>query len=85
MILLILVLIILNVSMTAILILTTYQRKKKVVESEYYTDYSKGTLVMRVFKYEFEYQAIGDIDRGKLMDTGNLTINYRWALIDTSK
>ena len=63
-----------------ILIAFSYVRKQK--ENEYYTDYRHNNLILRVYKPEFEYQAIGKISREKLLDGGNLTITYKWALIE---
>lgn len=50
--------------------------------SEYYTDYHNGKLTLRIFKPEFEYQAVGDIPRGKLLDRGVFSQFYFWALIE---
>lgn len=61
------------------------RKKKKQTESEFYTDYVKSTHVMRVYKAEFEFEAIGEVPRDRLLDFGNLTMNYKWALIDFSK
>lgn len=59
-----------------------YEKLRKHTESEYYIDYVYKTQIMRVFKNEFEFQAIGNIERGKLLDTGALNPFYRWALIE---
>ena len=55
---------------------------KKQKENEYYTDYVHNNLILRVYKPEFEYQAIGEIPRDKILDGGNLTMTYKWALIE---
>lgn len=54
-------------------------------ESEYYTDYVRGTTIMRVYKPEFEFQAIGNLPPSKILDVGTLSVYYKWALIDTRK
>lgn len=75
-----------NTIILAYLCYITYKRKEKEQkESEFYTDYVKGTYVMRVYKTEFEFEAIGKVPRDRLLDFGNLTMNYKWALIDFSK
>ena len=51
-------------------------------KSDYYTDYVNGKLIMRVYKPEFEYQAIGNLKPSQIIDMGNLTIYYKWALIE---
>lgn len=55
---------------------------KSQKENEYYTDYTHNRLILRVYKPEFEYQAIGKIPRDKILDGGNLTMTYKWALIE---
>lgn len=55
-------------------------RKK---DSEYYTDYRHGKLVLRIFKPEFEYQAIGNLNKYSILDRGVFSQYYLWALIDT--
>lgn len=49
-------------------------------DNEFYTDYAHGKTVLRVFKPEFEYQAVGNID-GEILERGNLSLYYMWALI----
>lgn len=51
-------------------------------ENEYYTDYVHNNLILRIFKPEFEWQAIGNIPRDKLLDRGNFSQFYVWALIE---
>lgn len=63
-----------------ILFVFTYERKQK--ESEYYTDYVHKRLILRVYKPEFEYQAIGKIPIEKILDQGTLSPFYKWALIE---
>lgn len=69
----------------ALIILYRIELKKraKATESEFFSDYIKGDLILRVFKPEYEYQAIGDIDRKKfeVLERGNLSQFYMWALI----
>lgn len=72
------------VTLTLLLvILRKITAKLKLKDSEFYTDYVKGSIILRVYKIEFEYQAIGDIPRDKLLDAGNLTAYHRWALIES--
>lgn len=64
-----------------ILILYVIFQKKRQRENEYYTDYVHNKLILRIYKPEFEYQAIGDISRDKLLDGGTFSLYYKWALI----
>lgn len=64
-----------------ILILWVIFQKKKQRENEYYTDYIHNRLILRIYKPEFEYQAIGNISRDKLLDGGTFSLYYKWALI----
>ncbi len=64
-----------------ILILWVIFQKKKQRENEYYTDYIHNKLILRIYKPEFEYQAIGNISRDKLLDGGTFSLYYKWALI----
>lgn len=67
----------------AIVILSIACRRKiDKKDSEYFTDYRHKNMVLRVFKPEFEYQAIGNVQRGKLLDRGTLSQFYFWALIE---
>lgn len=54
----------------------------KQKESECYTDYTHRNLILRVYKPEFEYEAIGKVSRDKLLDRGTLSKFYVWALIE---
>lgn len=63
-----------------ILIIILNERDAK--DNEYYTDYKYKNLVLRVYKPEFEYQAIGKVPINKILDGGELTITYKWALIE---
>lgn len=65
-----------------ILCLHVFYHVKKTKESEYFTDYVHGSLILRVFKPEFEYQAIGNVPLDKILDRGTLTQFYLWALIE---
>ena len=56
--------------------------KRKQRESEYYTDYIYKNLVLRVYKPEFEYNAIGKVPIEKILDRGTLSQFYRWCLIE---
>lgn len=64
-----------------ILIFWVIFQKKKQRENEYYTDYVHNKLILRIYKSEFEYQAIGNISRDKLLDGGTFSLYYKWALI----
>lgn len=57
-------------------------RLEKEKESEFYTDYRHGNLIMRIYKPEFEYQAIGNVPRHKILDRGTLSQFYIWALLE---
>lgn len=59
-----------------------YIRLKKQKENEYYTDYIHNNLILRIYKPEFEYQAIGKVSKDKLLDVGNFSQFYKWALIE---
>ena len=67
--------------LSQILILWVIFQKKKQRENEYYTDYVHNKLILRIYKPEFEYQAIGNISRDKLLDGGTFSLYYKWALI----
>lgn len=56
---------------------------KRIKENEYYTDYRHNNLVLRIFKPEFEYQAIGDLNPYSILDRGVFSKFYFWALIDS--
>ena len=75
--------IILQVISTAsvIVLAVKYIRLKKQKENEYYTDYFHGNLILRIYKPEFEYQAVGNVPREKLLDRGNFSQSYIWTLI----
>ena len=59
-----------------------YIRLKHQKENEYYTDYTHNNLILRVYKPEFEWQAIGNVPREKLLDRGNFSQFYLWCLIE---
>ena len=65
-----------------ILLLTLCRRRINAKDNEYFTDYQHKNMVLRVFKPEFEFQAIGNIQQGKLLDRGVLSKFYFWALIE---
>lgn len=67
--------------LSQILIFWVIFQKKKQRENEYYTDYVHNKLILRIYKPEFEYQAIGNISRDKLLDGGTFSLYYKWALI----
>ena len=65
-----------------IVLCVKYVQLREAKENEFYTDYTKGKLILRVFKDEAEYQAIADLPKGwQILDTGRLSQFYRWALI----
>lgn len=57
-------------------------RVRRSKESDYYTDYVRGKLILRVYKPEFESMALQDVERGKLLDQGLLNPLYCWALLE---
>ena len=75
--------IILQVISTAsvIVLAVKYIRLKKQKDNEYYTDYFHGNLILRIYKPEFEYQAVGNVPREKLLDRGNFSQFYIWTLM----
>ena len=70
-----------SIILLQIFILWVIFQKKKQRENEYYTDYAHNKLILRIYKPEFEYQAIGNISRDKLLDGGTFSLYYKWALI----
>ena len=70
-------------TLLAVLVLCIkYTRLRKKVLNEHYTDYVNGNLTLRVFKIELEYLAIKDLDQSKILDGGDLSVNYRWVLFE---
>ena len=70
-------------SFAAVLVLCVkYTRLQKKVLNEHYTDYVNGNLTFRVFKNELEYLAMKDLDPSKILDGGDLSVNYRWILFE---
>ena len=63
-----------------IMVFTLHKKTLNRKDNEFYTDYVHGKMVLRVFKPEFEYQAIGNI-KGEILERGNLSLYYMWALI----
>lgn len=59
-----------------------YDRLRSQKENECYTDYVHNNLILRVYKPEFEYEAIGKVPISKILDRGNLSQFYVWALIE---
>ena len=57
-------------------------RTKKPLENPCYTDYIYKDRILRVYKNEFEYQAIGSVLPTRILETGSLSQFYRWALIE---
>ena len=76
------------ISVISVLILCVkYIRLKEHRDNEYYTDYEHGAkVILRVFKTEFEYQAVGNLPKGwVILDAGQLSAYHRWALIQKSR
>ena len=69
----------------AVIVFVVWERFRPTKESEFYTDYIHGTLILRIFKPEFEYQAIGNVDLRTILDRGVLSQNYFWVLIEKPK
>lgn len=70
------------ISTASVIVLTVkYIRLKKQKENEYYTDYFHGNLILRIYKPEFEYQAVGNVPREKLLDRGSFSQYYVWTLM----
>lgn len=70
-------------SFIAVLVLCVkYVRLKNTKESEFFTDYTHGKTVLRVFKNEFEYNAFKDLKESQVLDSGTLTASYRWVLFE---
>lgn len=71
------------ISFVAVLILCyKYIRLKNQKENEYYTDYVHNNLILRIFKPEFEYVAIGKVPIEKILDRGTFSQFYNWCLIE---
>lgn len=66
---------------SAIVLAFKYIHLKTQKENEYYTDYFHGNLILRIYKPEFEYQAVGNVPREKLLDRGNFSQYYVWTLM----
>lgn len=65
-----------------VILLTLCRQKINNTENEYYTDYRHKNLILRIYKAEFEYQAVGNIERGKILDQGVFSKVYLWTLIE---
>lgn len=71
------------ISFVAVLILCyKYVRLKNQKEDEYYTDYVHNNLILRIFKPEFEYEAVGKVPIEKILDRGTFSQFYNWCLIE---
>ena len=57
-------------------------QKRRVVENKCYTDYVHKNLILRVYKHEFEYEAVGKLQVDKILDRGTLTQFYDWCLFE---
>lgn len=70
------------VSLLSVLVLCVkYVRLKETKENEYYTDYRHNNLILRIYKTEFEYMAIGKVPRNNILDQGTFSPTYMWALL----
>lgn len=65
--------------------LLCFKKFHKEKENAVYTDYRYKNRVLRVYKNEFEYQAIGEVLPTRILETGTLSQFYRWALIEDKK
>lgn len=71
------------ISFVVVLILChKYVRLKNQKENEYYTDYIHNNLILRIFKPEFEYEAVGKVPVEKILDRGTFSQFYNWCLIE---
>lgn len=68
--------------LAALILCFKYAKLRGKKENEYYTDYVHNNLVLRVFKPEFEYEAVGKIPIDKILDRGTLSRFYDWCLIE---
>lgn len=59
-----------------------YVQLKKHKENEYYTDYTHNRLIIRIYKPEFEYEAVGKVPIEKILDRGTFSKFYEWCLIE---
>lgn len=74
------------ISFMAVLVLCyKYIKLKNQKENEYYTDYVHNNLILRIFKPEFEYEAVGKVPIENILDRGTFSQYYVWALIDGVK
>ena len=62
-----------------VIFLCKYVKLKKQKENEYYLH---NNLVLRVFKAEFEFQAVSPLRVTKILDRGNLNMYYLWILFE---
>lgn len=71
------------ITFVAVLVLCyKHTRLRNQKENEYYTDYVHNNLTLRVYKSEFEYEAIGKVPIEKILDRGTLSQFYNWALLE---
>lgn len=71
------------ISFVVVLILChKYVRLRNQKENEYYTDYIHNNLILRIFKPEFEYEAVGKVPVEKILDRGTFSQFYNWCLIE---
>ena len=71
------------ISFVVVLILChKYIRLRNQKENEYYTDYIHNNLILRIFKPEFEYEAVGKVPVEKILDRGTFSQFYNWCLIE---
>lgn len=71
------------ITFVAVLVLCyKYIRLKNQKENEYYTDYIHNNLILRIYKPEFEYEAIGKVPIEKILDRGPFSKFYDWCLME---
>lgn len=68
--------------MAVLLLCYKYRKLQTQKDNEYYTDFVHNGLILRVYKPEFEHQAIGKVPIDKILDRGTLSQFYVWTLIE---
>ena len=77
-----------NIACVVIMLITNtviwwqYIKLAKRVESDYFIDYVNKDFIFRVFKTEWETQAMEGLGRHQVLDGGRLNESYRWILIE---
>lgn len=65
-----------------VLVVISVFHVKKQKENEYYTDYVHNRLILRIYKPEFEYVAVGKVSIDRILDRGTFSMYYNWVLIE---